>query len=332
MVAYLPSLLKSVYFSLFLTCQAKAWVPSYNDKIPVTALYSLAKNQHQGERREQNYDRPEVAPSTTTIHDPSSTRPNSIRRTVTISDDMQLTVFEWERPASIVEEYWEVTNAQQSSSASSSPAVTTSVRPHDDQKKPLDPFGLVTWPGAVVAAQELLQHRQRVHNQHVLVLGAGVGMEAQAAALVGAASVLATDVHPTTLELLNMGVHEAGLKSVITTALFDFGSTAQPLPHCDVLIAADVLYNDVLAGQLIRRCVEARQRTPPPIILITDSQRFVDHFESDINQHIPKIKGEAVLHWEERYLHKFTGSGILVDEDQTYDVKARVMWIGIEES
>jgi len=68
-----------------------------------------------------------------------------------------------------------------------------------------------------------------------------------------------------------MGAHEAGLQNVITMALFDVGATAQPLPPCDVMIAADVLYNDVLAGQLIHRCVEARQRTPPPIILITNS-------------------------------------------------------------
>jgi hypothetical protein len=33
--------------------------------------------------------------------------------------------------------------------------------------------------------------------------------------------------------------------------------------------------------------------------------------------------------WENRFLPEFTGSGVLIDGDQTYDVKARVLWIGL---
>jgi predicted nicotinamide N-methyase len=46
----------------------------------------------------------------------------------------------------------------------------------------LDLFGLVSWPGAVMAVQELSVHSEWIQNKRVLVLGARVGIEAQAAA------------------------------------------------------------------------------------------------------------------------------------------------------
>jgi hypothetical protein len=36
------------------------------------------------------------------------------------------------------------------------------------------------------------------------------------------------------------------------------------------------------------------------------------------------------VQWSPRYLPSFTGSGVLMDADQTYNVKARVLWIGLE--
>jgi predicted nicotinamide N-methyase len=73
----------------------------------------------------------------------------------------------------------------------------------------LNPFGLVTWPGSVVAAKELRQHSvEVVENNLVLILGAGVGVEAQAAAMLRVSNMLATDKYPTTLQQLELGVRE----------------------------------------------------------------------------------------------------------------------------
>ena len=234
-----------------------------------------------------------------------------VSRDVPITPGFSIRVWELERLATIVEDYWG--NKEQNDIN-------------------LDPFGLVSWPGSVVAAQELMKHQHIVHGARVLVLGAGCGIEAQAAASLGAASVLATDLHPTTLQLLEFGAKKASdeMEKIITTALFDIAST-ETLPDCDLMIVADVLYNEKLAAEVIRRCLEARSRLPwPPIVLVTDSQRFVKGFERDLNAKLRSI-GQTETSWTARNLPAFTGSGVAIDEDQTYDVEARVLWIGLED-
>lgn len=244
-----------------------------------------------------------------------------LSRTVPINDNgtWNVTVWEWEKPAAVVETFWQVENQGLS--------LTRHQRQH--AQTVLDPFGLVSWPGAVVAAQELSQYPQLIKGKRVLILGAGVGIEAQAAAVLGASTVTATDIHPTTLKLLQYGAEQAGLSNIIGTAILDLFSK-QPLPECDLIVVADVLYNERLAAQVAVRCLEARQCHPPPVILVSDSQRFVHKFEADLNVKLSSISDKRVA-WENRWLPNFTGSGVLIDGDQTYDVKARVMWMGLEE-
>lgn len=189
----------------------------------------------------------------------------------------------------------------------------------------MDPFGLMAWPGSVVAAQELMLHRHMVKGRRVLVLGAGVGIEAQAAAQLGAASVYATDIHPATLQLLDYGTQRAGLESIVSTALFDITSD-EALPPCDLMIVADVLYIEELAAQVARRFSEARSAAEtPPAILITDSQRFVRQFAPDLCASMQSIGVQAGVAWSSRNLSAFTGSGVMIDEDQTYEVQARLV-------
>ena len=96
------------------------------------------------------------------------------------------------------------------------------------------------------------------------------------------------------------------------------------MPECDILVAADVLYNGSLGKQLGRRCVEALSWEHPPKILVSDSQRFQG------TDFLPALNAELGTEhvWEERKLDNFTGSGVLLDEDQTYNVNARVVTIG----
>lgn len=232
------------------------------------------------------------------LHQHSLPRGKIHPRTVPITDSWNITVFEFSETSELVNQYWN--------------------KKHGDNQ--LDPFGLVNWPGSVLAVHELLTFPDTIRDRSVLILGAGVGVEAQAAAHLGARSVLATDVHPTTLELLRYGAEHSNY--TISTRILDIACLdEQRLPDSDVLIVADVLYNEELASHVIHRIVEARNRT----ILVADSQRFVPAFEGNLCETLG-----YTVEWEPRYLEKFTGSGVLVDETQTYDIKGQILWINRE--
>jgi predicted nicotinamide N-methyase len=252
---------------------------------------------------------------------PSGTDANLLSRDVPITSDWSITVWEWENPAQIIESYWEAAQRQNS----------ILVR---DSRSLLDPFGFVSWPGSVVAAQELHRHQKTaVHNQRVLIFGAGVGVEAQAVAMLGAKEVLATDIHPTTLQQLAYGVSQEPQKipeGVISTQILDLFAheDTEPIPDSDLLIVADVLYNEQLASQVCRRIAEGVAQNPKIRVLVTDSQRFVPTFTTELQKRL----GEQVatpIEWQEKTLQQFTGSGVCIDEDQTYDVKVRTLWIGL---
>mmetsp|Transcript_20379 Transcript_20379/g.49950 ORF Transcript_20379/g.49950 Transcript_20379/m.49950 type:complete len:295 (+) Transcript_20379:2039-2923(+) len=246
------------------------------------------------------------------------TKASLLSRTVEVTSDLALTIWEWEEPAEVVESYWKAEQSQIGAVRGTS--------------KILDPFGIVSWPGSLVAAKELSSHRKTaVEDRRVLILGAGVGLEAQAAALCGARHVLATDIHPTTLRQLQLGVEREDAiddKSIVETKILDlFAHEEQPLPDCDLLVVADVLYNENLASQVVRRIVEAFKRNPRVRVLVTDSQRFVPTFDTQLNELMEEVGG-PVCSWTEEKM-TFTGSGVIINEDQLYDVTVRYFWIGV---
>ncbi|GAX11019.1 hypothetical protein FisN_2Lu548 [Fistulifera solaris] len=249
-----------------------------------------------------------------------------VSRIVPITNEWNVTVWEWETPAPLVEDYWS-SHQEQLQQQSNSQKKQLLKETTEDL---LDPFGLILWPGAVVASHELLQHNHLLRNATVLVLGSGVGVEVQVAAHLGAARVYALDVHPATLQLLQYGI-PSYLTHVVKPIVFDLCDRQAPLPFLqtvDLMIVADVLYNPQLAQQVARRCSEAYDQGIG--VLITDSQRLVHNFVEMIrlrdngNQ---CSSAPSPFAWEERRLTDFTGSGILVEEDQTYNVSARVLWM-----
>lgn len=231
-----------------------------------------------------------------------------ISRTIPITTTWNITIWEQDQPAEIVEQYWD-------SQTHSLPSI-------------LDPFGLVTWPGSVVAAQQLLRYSTDydMKQSTVVVLGAGTGLEAQAVAMLGARKVIATDIHPTTLELLQYGVEQAGLSHTIQTQYLDLFGTI-PIPPCDLLLAADVLYSPKLAMQVGERIRQVLQWKQPPKVLVTDSQRFQG---TDFCPDLRNALADDSFGWEELQLEQFTGSGVMLNEDQTYNVKVRVLAIGFD--
>ena len=263
-----------------------------------------------------------------------------LSRPLEITPDWTITVWEWENPSEIVESYWEAQQRQNGNLLFQDSTDT-------NDKKLLDPFGLVTWPGSVVAAREMQKHQNSaVANKICLILGAGVGVEAQAAAMLGATRIIATDIHPTTLQQLELGIQEnsniitqeemSNIHHVaIQTNILDVFDDRHVLPECDLLVVADVLYNEQLAKQVCTRIVQACQKQRQLKVLVTDSQRFVD-FPTLLSPQLDAAKIDIGSHgddgglldveWKEESF-EFTGSGVCIDEDQTYDVKVRVLWI-----
>jgi len=211
----------------------------------------------------------------------------------------------------------------------------------------LDPFGLVLWPGSVLAARELYKHAETaVVNRSVVVLGAGVGVETQAAAMLRPKSVVATDIHPTTLQQLEFGVsrnEQLTSTGILRTEILDLFGTQQeqPIPSpCDLLVVADILYSVQLAKQVCVRCAEALEANPKIRILITDSQRFVPDFIDDLNEALTNVvlssrtqaggsREEPLAIWKVETMESFEGSGVIIEEDQTYDVTVQSLWIGL---
>jgi len=110
--------------------------------------------------------------------------------------DLSSIIWEMEKPADLVQNWM-----------AESPARKQGVSP--------DPFGVVMWPGSILASQQM--QKLDVKGKTVLILGAGTGVEAQAAALLGAKKVIATDINRFTIRLLDFGAEKMGLDNVIET-------------------------------------------------------------------------------------------------------------------
>lgn len=219
-------------------------------------------------------------------------------------------IWELEEPSKLMEMWW---------SADLDPSATVK------KEKIGDPFGVIMWPGSILASKELVKHRDQVANSTVLVLGAGTGVEAQCAALLGASKVIAIDISKLTLKLLRFGAEQAGVGDIVEPLQFDLFS-GEPLPPCDILVAADVLYNEELARQIGKRVIEVQSRGSPPALLITDSQRFHGtDFLQEVNDVFPD---RLPLEWEYFELQNVRGSGVMISGDQTYDATTRMVSMG----
>jgi len=237
---------------------------------------------------------------------------------------LNVTVWEMDKPSDLIQEWWSIDDSERKSRVG-------------------DPFGVVMWPGSILASNELMKKHYSAQvsplkNATVLVLGAGTGVEAQTAALLGA-KVVATDISPLTLKLLEHGAEvETRIDNTFEARYFDLFSD-DVLPECDILIAADVLYNPELASQVGRRLYEAIVRSfeeglPPTKIICTDSQQFHQtNFLKEVEElqelnNMFKENNWEHLKWVTHKLDNVCASGVLVDDDQVYDVNVRMICWG----
>lgn len=102
------------------------------------------------------------------------------------------------------------------------------------QNEPL--YWCFCWASGQVMAQWLLEHPDRVRGKTLLDFGAGSGVVAIAAALAGAARVIACDIDPLARQACVANAAANG----VTLEICDNFDTA---PKADWIVAADVLYD-----------------------------------------------------------------------------------------
>ena len=99
------------------------------------------------------------------------------------------------------------------------------------------PYWCFCWASGQVLARYLLDHPALVRDRTVLDLGAGSGVVAIAAALAGAARVIACDLDPYS----RLAAAENAMLNGVELRFSD--DLAAVLPEADLVLAADILYD-----------------------------------------------------------------------------------------
>lgn len=110
------------------------------------------------------------------------------------------------------------------------------------------PFWAAAWPGGQALARYVLDHPEVVAGRTVLDLGAGSGLVAVAAALAGAAAVVASEVDPYGMAAIAVNAAENGVGPVTVVGdLLD----GEPDPGIDVVLAGDVCYDRAMTERVL---------------------------------------------------------------------------------
>ncbi|MDP2226045.1 MAG: 50S ribosomal protein L11 methyltransferase [Moraxellaceae bacterium] len=121
-------------------------------------------------------------------------------------------------------------------------------------------YWIFCWASGLALAQKLLREPALVHGKKVLDFGAGSGVVACAAALAGAAEVVACDIDPASLAAC---AANAALNRVSVRLAGDFFALEEPF---DIVLAADVLYDKANHHFLAAFLKQA------PVVLVADSR------------------------------------------------------------
>ncbi len=116
------------------------------------------------------------------------------------------------------------------------------------------PFWAFAWAGGQALARYLLDHRAEVDGKRVLDFATGSGIVAIAARLAGAANVLAADIDGFCAAAVALNARANGVAVDFTGA--DLLDSAPPA--VDVLLAADICYEQPLARRVMAWLAAAR--------------------------------------------------------------------------
>jgi predicted nicotinamide N-methyase len=116
------------------------------------------------------------------------------------------------------------------------------------------PFWAFAWAGGQALARLVLDSPEIVRGRHVLDFASGSGLVAIAAALAGAAKVIAVELDPVAVVAIGLNAERHGVD--IEVRLEDvLPSDARRSPRwteaCDVVLAGDVCYDQAMASRVI---------------------------------------------------------------------------------
>ncbi|MGC4856713.1 class I SAM-dependent methyltransferase [Micromonospora sp. DT4] len=109
------------------------------------------------------------------------------------------------------------------------------------------PYWASAWPGGQALARHLLDHPELAAGRRVLDVAAGSGLVAIAAALAGAADVVANDIDPYAVAAVTVNAR-ANRVTVDTSGddLLDGG-----VADADLVVAGDVFYSRAMAARML---------------------------------------------------------------------------------
>jgi len=118
------------------------------------------------------------------------------------------------------------------------------------------PFWAAAWPGGQALARYVLDVPGTVAGRSVLDLGSGSGLVAVAAALAGAARVVASEIDPFGHAAITVNAQVNGVPpvSVVGDVL------GEPPPAVDVVLAGDVCYDREMSERVLPWLEAARER------------------------------------------------------------------------
>ena len=134
----------------------------------------------------------------------------------------------------------------------------------EDERGPVQPppFWAFAWPGGQALARYVLDHADLVADRMVLDLGSGSGLVAIAAAMAGAAAVLASEIDTLAVAAIGLNARADGVPApaVVGDVLDGDGEGA------GVVLAGDVWYSRPLAERVLAFIERARARGASVIV------------------------------------------------------------------
>ena len=157
--------------------------------------------------------------------------------------------------------------------------------------RPGPPYWGFAWAAGLALARHLIDHPALVAGRRVLDFGSGSGLTAIAAAMSGAAHVLAADVDPLAVVALSLNADANGVAIEATAADFLADGTFDPAA-VDVVLAGDVFYDPTFAPRAV--AFLARCRAAGCEVLVGDPGRAalpVARLEKLSDRPVPVTRG-----------------------------------------
>jgi predicted nicotinamide N-methyase len=153
------------------------------------------------------------------------------------------------------------------------------------------PFWAAAWPGGQALARHVLDVPSLVAGRTVLDLGSGSGLVAVAAALAGAAAIVASEVDPygRTAIAVNAALNGVGAIRIVGDLL------GAPPPAADVVLAGDVCYDRAMTERVLPFLTAARAAGAE--VLVGDPGRPylpTDRLEAVAMHDVPETEGDGL--------------------------------------